>query len=153
MNPATAHTYIRYDNHIYRQDSPGQWRLLHSFETDKRAKRWQQDQERKRPGSVSVEAAPPKTVMEQNATDMIREMARTRLQEINRLAREQKRDQTAWERARHSPISRYDTEILTGKAAAYVAPDRDGSSFLRERSKKRVTSRNARNTRATYGGS
>ena len=146
----TVHTYIRSTNKIYVGDAADQWRELHSFETEQRAKRWQRDQEKKRPGSVTV-GHPPPQVTRQKIVGMQAEYDRRR--EIRRLAHEQARDAARHPSARPKPL----TLSLSGKTAqlaqAYVAPDRDASSFLRERSKKRQTSRNARNTRAAYGGS
>ncbi len=155
----TVHTYIRCGNEIYVGDAAEQWRMLHRFETEKRAKRWQRDQEKLRPGSVTV-GKPPVSVTRNRIDTMKAEYDRRR--EIARLAAQQALDQRRQgyhTLGRGTPAaSRNSTTIgLSGKTAqlaqAYVAPDRDASSFLRERSKKRVTSRNARNTRATYGGS
>lgn len=146
MNPTTAHTFIRCGNEIYRGDSANQWRMLHRFETQKRARRWQRDQEKKRPGSVTV-GAPPVQVTTQRINALKADYESRRVREIARLTREQARDQ-----ARHSPKSRPDSG-LSGKTAqlAYVAPDRDGSSSSRGRSKKRAPSRNGKGTRANSG--
>jgi len=145
----TVHTYIRCGNQIYVGDAKENWRELHNFETEKRAKRWQRDQDKKRPGSVIEGHRPLKLMLQDRNLKIRQEWARQR--EIRKLALEQAQD-----RDRHSVRSRPDSG-LSGKTAqlarAYVAPDRDASSFLRERSKKRVTSRNARNTRATFGAS
>lgn len=142
----TAHTYIRCGNEIYVGDAANQWRILHRFETEKRAKRWQRDQEKSRPGSVTVGRPPQQVIARRVHSGVI-----DRKREIARLIIQQAAD-----RARDRMTSR-PSAGLSGKTAqlaqAYVAPDRDASSFLRERSKKRVTSRNARNTRATYGAS
>lgn len=146
----TLHTYIRCVNKIYVCDAAGQWRELHNFETEKRAKRWQKDQEKQRPGSVAV-GGPPPEITRAKIESLKADYEQRRRREIAKLIIQQAAD-----RARHSPPLRYDSSLI-GKGAklvqSSVAPDRDGSSFLRERSKKRVTSRNARNTRATYGGS
>lgn len=146
----TVHTYVRCVNKIYICDAADQWRELHSFETEKRAKRWQRDQEKKRPGSVEARTTHPVVAKHQNLYHRAMLDGQACRREIAKLISQQAADQ-----ARHSPKSR--PETLSGKTAqlarTYVAPDRDASSFLRERSKKRVTSRNARNTRATYGGS
>lgn len=145
-----AHTYIRCVNKIYVHDAADQWRELHTFETEQRAKRWQRNQEKNRPGSVTV-GSPPPQITRQKIAGMQAEYERRR--EIRKLAREQARDA-----ARHpSPKPRPQTLSLSGKtaklASPYVASDQGASSYLRDRSKKRQTSRNARNTRATYGGS
>ncbi len=145
----TAHTYRRYGNTIYAIDPHDHWRVLHNFDNESRAKRWQRDQDKKRPGSVS-EGRPPAKVINQSLDEQERRIL-ARQAEIRRLARDQARDA-----ARH-PSPRPKTLSLSGKTAklaqSSVAPDRDASSFLRERSKKRQQSRNARNTRATFGGS
>jgi hypothetical protein len=145
----TAHTYIRCGTRIFAGDANDNWRELHNFESAKRARRWERDQEKKRPGSVTVGSPPQKLVNQQADLEVRRHLARKI--EIARLVREQARDQA------RNPSPRPKTLSLSGKTAelarAYVAPDRDASSFLRERSKKRQTSRNARNTRATYGAS
>lgn len=159
MNQKTAHTYIRCGNEIYVGDAHEQWRILHRFETEKRAKRWQRDQEAKRPGSVTV-GRPPVQVTRDRIDKMKAEYERRR--EISRLIIQQAADRAR--RDYHipghgTPMSNKRIDQRLGLSSpllglkAYVAPDRDTSSFLRERSKKRVTSRNARNTRATYGGS
>ncbi len=146
----TNHTYIRCVNKIYVGDAADQWRELHSFETEKRAKRWQADQEKKRPGSVRV-GSPPPQITRQKITGMQAEYERR--QEIRKLAAQQARDAAR----SPSPRPKSTTISLSGKTAklagSYVAPARDESSFLRERSKKRQQSRSARNTRATYGAS
>lgn len=147
----TVHTYVRCVNKIYVGDAADQWRLLHDFQTEQRAKRWQRDQEKKRPGSVTVGSIPKKVVMQ--SLDLQERRILARQAEIRKLAREQARDA-----ARHpSPKPRPTTVSLSGKtaqlASPYVAPDRDASSFLRQRSKKRQQSRTARNTRASYGAS
>lgn len=145
----TNHTYIRCVNKIYVGDANDQWRELHSFETEKRAKRWQTDQEKKRPGSVTAGPLPRKVVAQAADLEVRQQLARKT--EIARLVREQARDAARHPSPKPKPLS------LSGKTAklaqSAVAPDRDGSSFLRERSKKRQQSRSARNTRASYGGS
>lgn len=152
----TVHTYIRCVNKIYVGDAADQWRELHSFETEKRAKRWQRDQEKKRPGSVTVGSPPVQVIY--RMTDRAAAKERARLAEIRRLALQQERDQ-ALDRDRrfqNSPVGKLLLSTMSGKTAqlaqAYVAPDRDASSFLRERSATRSKSRSARNTRATFGG-
>lgn len=146
---ATSHTYIRCVNVIYVGDANEQWRELHRFETEKRAKRWQNDQNKKRPDSVIVGHRPTKLVLVDRDLKVRRELARQ--SEIRRLARDQARD------AARNPSSRPKTQGLSGKTAklaqSAVAPDHGGSSYLRDRSKKRQQSRNARNTRASFGAS
>lgn len=146
----TVHTYVRCVNKIYAGDANDNWRELHSFETEKRAKRWQRDQEKQRPGSVTVAHHPPQKLL-----DKRQDLAQaSRRNELNKLIQAQRVEMAREQR--HSPKSHYGS-TMSGKTAklarAAVAPDHDGSSFLRERSKKRVTSRNARNTRASYGAS
>jgi hypothetical protein len=144
------HTYIRYDSIIYVGDVNDNWRQLHNFHSERRARRWQRDQEKKRPGSVTV-GKPPQKLFNQSMELAAQKQSHTR--EVARLIIQQAADRARDQRLQ---TSRYDSGP-SGKTAqlaqAYVAPDRDGSSYLRERSKKRVKSRNARNTRATYGGS
>lgn len=146
----TVHTYVRCVNKIYVGDANDNWRELHSFETEKRAKRWQRDQEKQRPGSVTAQHHPPQRLLD-NRQDLA---LAQRKHELNKLIREQRAEMAREHRP--LPKSPYGN-TMSGKTAklarAAVAPDHDGSSFLRERSKKRVTSRNARNTRATFGAS
>lgn len=144
----TNHTFIRSVNKIYVSDANDNWRELHNFQDEARAKRWAKDQEKKRPGSVQVGPVPKKVVL--LSMDLQEKQILARQAEIRRLARDQARDA-----ARHpSPRPQAAPSGKTLKLArSSVAPDRDGSSFLRERSKKRQQSRTARNTRASFGAS
>lgn len=161
MNPTTVHTYIRCVNRIYVGDANNNWRELHRFETEDRAKRWQRDQEKKRPGSVTVGNTPPQVTrakIDQMKADYAQRRARE--QEIRRLIREQEADQRRFARTlkETNDIARHRNSLtLSGKTAhlarSYVAPDHDASSFLRKALHKPQRSRNAKNTRATYGGS
>lgn len=157
----TAHTYIRSGNEIYVGDAAEQWRILHTFETEKRAKRWQRDQEKNRPGSVTVGVAPPQ-VTRARVERIQADYHKRRQAEIRKLIAQQRADQRQqdYHTLGHGTPARNRNNTAIGLssktvqlAQSYVAPDRDASSFLRERSKKRPISRNARNTRATYGGS
>ena len=142
MNPATAHTFVRCANKIYQVDANGTGRELHRFETEQRARRWQRDQNKKRPGSATV-GVPPKVAKIE--TDRVQQEL-NRKREISKLIIQQ-----AAERARDKMSLRHSSS--TSGPRPYVSPEQGASSFLRARSKKQVTSRNARNTRATYGGS
>lgn len=149
MNPTTAHTYIRCINEIYVGDNANQWRMLHAFETEKRAKRWQRDQEKQRPGSVTVGTTPPPQVTAKVVVDL----ARDRKREIVRLIIQQAADR-ARDQGRHSPKSRPDSG-LSGKTAqltqAYVAPDHDGSSSSRKRSRTPARLQKRKGIRANSG--
>lgn len=151
------HTFIRCGNQIYREDAPDQWRTLHNFETEKRAKRWQRDQEKQRPGSVTVGTTPPRVVKK-----VVVNLARDRLREIARLITQQVADRARDYHVKGQGLPRgHTTSIrpagLSGKTAqlaqTYVAPDRDGSSSSQKPSKKRALSRNGKNTRASFGDS
>lgn len=158
MNPATVHTYIRCVNKIYVGDASDNWRELHCFETENRAKRWQRDQEKKRPGSVTVGNTPPQ-VTRAKIEALKADYARRRVDEIRKLVREQEADRrrSEFHRAGMGTLALHEKVMsLSGKTARlahpYVAPDHDGSSFSRGPSKRRTPSRNAKNTRANYGG-
>lgn len=146
VNPTTAHTYVRFNTTIYVGDAKDNWRQLHNFHSVRRARRWQRDQDKKRPGSVQEGPVPQKLFRQTLEQAKMREQAR--LSEIRKLVREQARDQGLL------PKSRPDSG-LSGKTArlaqAYVAPDRDESSSSRKRLKKRAPSQNGKGTRANSG--
>lgn len=117
--------YIRCDNKIYALDGDKR-QLLHDFPSISKAKQWVR--ESAKPGSVRVEQT------QKPAQQLQR-------QELAALVQAQMVDRNRQDR-NSAPSVR-----------PYVMPDRDASSFLRERSGKRQRSRDARNTRANYGGS
>lgn len=138
----TAHTYIRCVNKIYVGDAADQWRLLHDFGTEQRAKRWQRDQEKNRPGSVTVGAPPEKVVL--RALDEQERQHLARQREIRRLAWEQARDAARTP----SPRPRPQAHSLSGKtaklASQHVVSDSDTSS-VRGRPRKWQAPRGTKN--------
>lgn len=159
MNPTnrtpfqgTGHTYIRCGNEIYVGDSANQWRILHQFETEKRAKRWQRDQEKQRPGSVTV-GSPPVEVTHARINQLTVDYERRRQAEIRKLVAQQKADQAMIDKNSY----RQRMSTASGKTAllaqSYVTPDRDGSSSSRKPSRMPARSRKRKDTHETYGGS
>lgn len=157
----TAHTYIRCVNKIFVGDPHDNWRELHNFETEKRAKRWQNDQEKKRPGSVTVGHTPPQ-VTRAKIDQLKADYEQRRQTEIRKLVREQEADrrrQSYHVSGHGTPISnkRIDQKLgLSGKTAqlarSYVAPDQDESSSSRRASRMPVRSRKRKATPANSGG-
>lgn len=148
----TSHTYIRCGNEIYVGDAADQWRMLHRFETQKRAKRWQRDQEKNRPGSVT-EGMAPAQMIRQRVDRLKADYERRRQTEIHRLIEQQKADQAMINRNSYRQRMTAPSGKTAQLAQAYVAPDRDESSSSRKASRMPARLRKRKATPATYGDS
>jgi hypothetical protein len=131
-------TYIRCDDTVYYANADGsRGKRYQIFDSITEARRWAAQQGKKQPGSVRKERKDPPPA------------AQLRKEEIAALTRAQQADLRAHRNRELEGAGLQDGILLR----PYTMPDRDASSFLRKRSKKRSQLRDARNIHAKYGGS